>query len=117
MAGAAWFEAMRIMAGVGDLVQRTGDGRTGRVLGGRVIMRSGDTFCGLHCARGDKERGFLGCALKPRSMVYEWFDLKTTRMVFVIPRSEIAGMKPPYVCPGCFIHTYSNNMINRFHVQ
>jgi hypothetical protein len=25
--------------------------------------------------------------------------------------------KPPYVCPGCFIHTYSNNMINRCHVQ
>jgi hypothetical protein len=35
----------------------------------------------------------------------------------VIPRSEIVGTKPPYVCPGCFIHTYSNNMINRFHVQ
>jgi hypothetical protein len=29
----------------------------------------------------------------------------------VIPRSEIAGMKPPYMCPGCFIHMYSNNMI------
>jgi protein-arginine kinase activator protein McsA len=25
--------------------------------------------------------------------------------------------KPPYVCPECFIHTYSNNMINRCHVQ
>jgi hypothetical protein len=37
--------------------------------------------------------------------------------IFVIPYSEIAGTKPPYVCPGCFIHTYSNNMINRFHVQ
>jgi hypothetical protein len=35
----------------------------------------------------------------------------------VIPHFEIAGMKPPYVCPGCFIHMYSNNMINRFHVQ
>jgi hypothetical protein len=35
----------------------------------------------------------------------------------VIPRSEIAGTKPPCVCPGCFIHTYSNNMIIRFHVQ
>jgi hypothetical protein len=34
----------------------------------------------------------------------------------VIPRSEIAETKPPYVCPGCFIHTYSNNMINRCHV-
>jgi hypothetical protein len=37
--------------------------------------------------------------------------------VVVIPRSEIAGTKPPYVCPGCFTHTYSNNMINRFYVQ
>jgi hypothetical protein len=35
----------------------------------------------------------------------------------VIPCSEIAGMKPTYVCPGCFLHTYSNNMINRVHVQ
>jgi hypothetical protein len=35
----------------------------------------------------------------------------------VIPRSEIAGTKPPYVRAGYFIHTYSNNMINRFHVQ
>jgi hypothetical protein len=33
----------------------------------------------------------------------------------VIPSSEILGTKPPYVCLGCFIHTYSNNMINRFH--
>jgi hypothetical protein len=34
----------------------------------------------------------------------------------VIPHSEIAGTKPPYVCPRYFIHTYSNKMINRFHV-
>jgi hypothetical protein len=39
------------------------------------------------------------------------------QMSIVIPRSEIVGTKPPYVCPGCFIHTYSNNMINKFHVQ
>jgi IMP cyclohydrolase len=46
-------------------------------------------------------------------------DKVTQRManIFVIPRSEIEGTKPPYVCPRCFIHTYSNNMINRFHVQ
>jgi hypothetical protein len=48
------------MAGVGDLVQRTGDGRTGRVLGGRTIERSGDVMCGLHRARRDEEHGFLG---------------------------------------------------------
>jgi hypothetical protein len=39
------------------------------------------------------------------------------RLDDVIPHSEIAGTKPPYVCPGCFIHTYSHNMINRFHVR
>jgi hypothetical protein len=41
-------------------VQRTGVGRTGRVLGGRAIERSGGTVCSLHRARGDKELGFLG---------------------------------------------------------
>jgi hypothetical protein len=41
-------------------VQRIGDGRTGRVLGGRTIRRLGDAVCGLHLARGDEERGFLG---------------------------------------------------------
>jgi hypothetical protein len=35
----------------------------------------------------------------------------------VIPRSEIAETKPPYVCPRCFIHMYSNNMINRCDIQ
>jgi hypothetical protein len=51
---------MRIVAGVGDLVQRTRDSHTGRVLGGRTIERSGGTMCGLHHARRDEERGFLG---------------------------------------------------------
>jgi hypothetical protein len=51
---------MRIMAGVGDLMQRTGDSCTGRVLSGRMIRRSGDAMCGLHRARGDEERRFLG---------------------------------------------------------
>jgi hypothetical protein len=60
VAGAAWHVATRIMAGVGDLVQRTGDGHTGRVLGGRAIERSGGVVCGLHRARGDEERWFLG---------------------------------------------------------
>jgi hypothetical protein len=48
------------VSGVGDLVQRTGDGRTGRILSGQAIERSGDAMCGLHRARGDEERGFLG---------------------------------------------------------
>jgi hypothetical protein len=57
---APWRAATRIMAGVGDLVQRTGDGRTGRVLGGRAIERLGSAVCGLHRVREDEERGFLG---------------------------------------------------------
>jgi hypothetical protein len=60
VAGAAWCAVMRIVAGVGDLVQRTGDDRTGRVLGGRAIERSSGAVCGLHHARRDEERGFLG---------------------------------------------------------
>jgi hypothetical protein len=47
------------VAGVGDLVQRTRDDRTGRVLGGRMIERSDDAMCGLHRARGDEEHEFL----------------------------------------------------------
>jgi hypothetical protein len=60
VAGAAWRAAMRVVVGIGDLVQRTGDGRTGRVLGGWAIERSGGTVCGLHPTHGDKEREFLG---------------------------------------------------------
>jgi hypothetical protein len=60
VAGAAWRAATRIVAGLGDLVQRTEDGHTGRVLGGRAIERSGGVVCGLHRARGDEERIFLG---------------------------------------------------------
>jgi hypothetical protein len=67
--GVACQIATRIMAGVGDLVQRTEDGLTGRILGGRTIERSGDAMCGLHRARGDEECKFLGWASKPRSTV------------------------------------------------
>jgi hypothetical protein len=56
----AWWVMTRIVAGVGDLVQRTGDGRTGRVLGGRTIERSGDAVCGLYRAQEDEKREFLG---------------------------------------------------------
>jgi hypothetical protein len=51
---------MRIVVGVGDLVQRIGDGRTGRVLGGRAIERLSDIVCDLHHARENEEREFLG---------------------------------------------------------
>jgi hypothetical protein len=78
VAGAAWWAAMRIMAGVGDLVQRISAGRTGRVLDGWTIERSGDVVCGLYRAHEDENREFLGLASKPRSTVCEWFNLKTT---------------------------------------
>jgi hypothetical protein len=53
VAGGAWSVVMRIVVGVGDLVQRTRDGRTGRILGGRAVERSGDVVCGLHLTRGE----------------------------------------------------------------
>jgi hypothetical protein len=40
---------------------------TGRVLGDRMIERSGDAVCDLHHAQGDEEHEFLGLATKPRS--------------------------------------------------
>jgi hypothetical protein len=58
--GAAWRAATSIIAGVVDLVQRTRDGRTTRVLGGQAVERSGGAMYGLHLTRGDKELGFLG---------------------------------------------------------
>jgi hypothetical protein len=51
---------MRIMIGVEDLLQRTGDSRTCQVLGDREIGRSGDAVFGLHRARVDEKHRFLG---------------------------------------------------------
>jgi hypothetical protein len=82
VAGAAWRVETRIVAGVRDLVQRIGEGRIGRVLGDRVIERLGDAVCGLYCAQGDEERGFLGWASKPRSIVCQWIGFKITKTVF-----------------------------------
>jgi hypothetical protein len=48
--GATWLAAMRIVVGVGDIVQMTGDGRTGQVLDGWPIKRSDDAVCGLYRA-------------------------------------------------------------------
>jgi hypothetical protein len=60
--GATWRAATRIMVGVGDLVQRTGYGGIGQVLGGRAIEGSGDVVCGLYHAHWVEEHGFLSCA-------------------------------------------------------
>jgi hypothetical protein len=53
VAGATWRAAMRTVVGVGDQVQRTEDGHTGRVLDSQEVERSGGAVCGLHLARGD----------------------------------------------------------------
>jgi hypothetical protein len=55
----AWWVVM-IVAGVGDLMQRIGNGRIGRILDYWMIERSGDAVCGLYHTRGEDERGFLG---------------------------------------------------------
>jgi hypothetical protein len=60
MTGVTWCATTRIVTEVGDLVQRTRDGRTGQVLGGRAIKRSGGVVCSLHHARRNEEREFLG---------------------------------------------------------
>jgi hypothetical protein len=57
--GAVWRTLMRIMVGVGVLVQRTRDGRTGQILDGQTIGKSGDAVCGLR-ACGDEKRRLLG---------------------------------------------------------
>jgi hypothetical protein len=50
----------KIVAGVGDLMQRIKNDHIGRVLGGRAIEKSGVAVYGLHRARGDEKRVFLG---------------------------------------------------------
>jgi hypothetical protein len=55
----SWRATMRIVIGVRDLLQRTENGRTGWVLDGRVIERSGGVVCSLHRTRGDEKCEFL----------------------------------------------------------
>jgi hypothetical protein len=83
VAGVAWCAVMRIVVGVGDLVQRTEDGHTGRVLGVQTIERSDGAVCGLHRACGDMVRGFLGLASKPATTVFS--SLASKLVVIVSP--------------------------------
>jgi hypothetical protein len=57
---------------------------TDRVLDGRTIERSDDVVCGLHCAQGDEERGFLSSASKPRSTVSLGLASKPVATVLVV---------------------------------
>jgi hypothetical protein len=38
--------------------------------------------------------------------------INITLIPLIIPRCEEVELKPLYVCSGCSIHTYSNNMIH-----
>jgi hypothetical protein len=48
--------------------------------------------CGLQHACGDEEYGFLGSTSKPRSMICQWFGLKTVGTVFSDLTSKPLGM-------------------------
>jgi hypothetical protein len=63
--------------------------RTSQVLGVRTIEMLDDVVCGLHHAHGDKERVFLSLALKSRSMICQWFGIKTIAAV-----CQWIGLKP-----------------------
>jgi hypothetical protein len=60
VAGVACRAATRIVAGVADLMQRTGNDHTCRIFDDQTVERSGGAVCGLHLAREDNERMFLG---------------------------------------------------------
>jgi hypothetical protein len=45
--------ATSTVAGVGDLLQMTRDGRICRILGGWAVERSASAVCGLHLPHGD----------------------------------------------------------------
>jgi hypothetical protein len=62
LVGAAWRAVMRTVARVGDLVQKIGDGRIGRVLSGREV--------GWHRVRAAPGTWRLGVRVS-------WLSLKT----------------------------------------
>jgi hypothetical protein len=73
-------------------VEDWGWSSTGWVLGGRTIERSGDAMCGLHCAQGDEERGFLGLASKPKLMVSPGLAPKSMATVLLVwPQNHSLG--------------------------
>jgi hypothetical protein len=57
---------------------------TDRVLGGRMIERSGDIVCNLLCAQGDEEHKFLSLASKPRSTISHGLASKPVGTVLVV---------------------------------
>jgi hydrogenase maturation factor len=58
--------------------------KNSRVLGGRMIERSGDVMRGLHRAQGDEECRFFGLASEPRSTVSPCLVSKPVATVLVV---------------------------------
>jgi hypothetical protein len=69
------------------------DGRTGRVLDGWAIGRSGDVVCGLHRARGDEEHKFLPVWTQNHSDGFSWFGLKTCGSGFPVWASKPSRLR------------------------
>jgi hypothetical protein len=65
-------------------VEDRGWSSTGWLLSGLTIERSGDAVCGRQRAQGDEERGFLGLASKPKSMVSPSLALILVATVLVV---------------------------------
>jgi hypothetical protein len=63
-----------------------------RVLGGRTVEISGDAWCSLHRAQGQKECGFLGCVSKPRSTISPNLTSKSVALGFPVWASKPAAM-------------------------
>jgi hypothetical protein len=72
-------------------VEDQGWSSTGRVLGGRMIERSRDVVCGLHHARGDEERWFLGLTSKSRLKVSPDLGSKSVATGFPIWASKLTA--------------------------
>jgi hypothetical protein len=87
--GVTWRTVTRIMAGVGDLIQRIREDQAQvRYSVARRLRGWDDTVCGLHRAQVDEEHKFLGLASKSRSTACQWFGLKTTRTGFPVWASK-----------------------------
>jgi hypothetical protein len=104
--GVTWWAVMRIMAGVRDLVQKTGDDEAYVGYSAAARSRGRVTLCVV--SQGDEERGSLGLALKPILTVSPGLGLQTDCYGLVIWTSKSPRwflglgfkMKQAMVC-GC----------------
>jgi hypothetical protein len=90
--------------------------RTGRVLGGRTIERSGDAVCDLHRAQGDEKCESLGSTSKPRSTVSRGLASKPVATVLVVwPQNHSLGF-PGFILKNgrCGLVIWPTKSLQRF---